>query len=122
MHGLPMMVSEDASAAKPRLDVAFRDGTYYLYGLCGGSIAVDSVEQLRAEVLARGVGRALYVYVLVPNAPHAVFFPVMALTTDNTDNTDDLERRWRELDELLHQNGAVGMGHVGDGAAAFRCV
>ena len=102
------------------MDVAYRDGKYYLYGLTGGPVTVASVEELKREVLARGIGRALYVYVIVPNAPHAVFFPAMALSTDNTDDADAMDRRWKELDELMHQQGAIAMGHVGDGAAAFR--
>ena len=121
VHNLPIMICEDASAAQPRLDVAYRDGTYVVYGMPPGPVEVDSVEQLREILLKRGLAKSLYVHIMVPMAPHAAFLPAMATASDNTDASDDLLMGMRKVDEAMHRAGGVSMGHCGDGASIFRC-
>ncbi|EFJ46900.1 hypothetical protein VOLCADRAFT_105344 [Volvox carteri f. nagariensis] len=117
---IPIMICEDASAATPRLDVAHRDGRYFVYGMCGGVVEVKSVEQLQDELLKRGLAKSLYVHVMVPMAPHAGFLPALCTASDNTDGSVELLRKMMEVDEALHGAGGVAMGHCGDGAAAYR--
>ena len=117
---VPILVCEDASAATPRLDAVHQDGKYLVYGMCGGVVEVHSVEQLRDEVLHRGLAKSLYVHVMAPMAPHAGFLPTLCTASDNTDDSVALLRKMKEIDQAVHRAGGVAIGHCSDGAAPYR--
>lgn len=117
---VPILVCEDASAATPRLDVVHQDGKYCVYGMCGGVVEVDSVEELRDKLLHSGLAKSLYMHVMVPMASHAGFLPTLGTASDNTDDSGVLLRKMKEIDQAVHRAGGVAIGHCSDGAAPFR--
>lgn len=54
-------------------------------------------------------------------APHPGFQPVLGTVLDNAEESDGLLHKMNEVDEALHREASVAMGHCGDAASTFRC-
>lgn len=87
LQGVPCLMSEDGSALQTRIDIIERDGKVFVYGLSGGSFAIESVKQLRLAAAERPLGTTIYVYTLVPLARGAPHMPAFAFVHDNSSET-----------------------------------
>ncbi len=117
---LPMMIREDASAAQIRVDVDLTAAGVHVYGLAGGTVQAESVQQVTDVLLERGIGANAYVHTLVPMVPHGCYMPITAYTLGLGDSAEAVACRCDAVDEKLQQHGAVIMGHVGDGINTFK--
>ncbi|GAX86165.1 hypothetical protein CEUSTIGMA_g13578.t1 [Chlamydomonas eustigma] len=83
----PFLLSEDGSALQMRIDIAAVKGRPHVFGLCGNSFVVDTVQQFRDAARDLPVATTLYAYTLVPLIEGAPCIPLFAFGHDNSSST-----------------------------------
>ena len=104
-----------------RVDLALRDDKIIVFGLCGASFSVTTIEELRDALSERDVGSILYAFSLVPMVKDAPNFPCFAYVhngTKATFNSKIVHRVWRYCWQEFKKAGVNMTGHVHDGDLA----
>ncbi|KXZ40953.1 hypothetical protein GPECTOR_1182g444 [Gonium pectorale] len=111
-----------AAAVVSRLDIIVRDGVYWLYGLCGGEVAVHSVEEACTLVRQRGFAVQLDIFVTAAVTRHGLSLPLLANATNGALKAPDVQSNLVSVLSELGSQGARVMAHVVDGASTNRKV
>lgn len=98
LRDAPCVISEDGTALQARVDIQATRGQVRVFGLCGGSFVVTSVEDLLQQLETRPLATIVYAYSLVPLIDGAPSIPLFAITHDNSNatfSTDYLLEVWK---------------------------
>ncbi|KAG2489191.1 hypothetical protein HYH03_012216 [Edaphochlamys debaryana] len=87
LQRVPLIMSEDATAAAVHTDVVLREGKYLVYGLNGRVLEVTCLEDLIDGINTRGLAKSFYEFMAVSVAPHGIYLPAEVLAIDNTKET-----------------------------------
>ncbi|GAX85104.1 hypothetical protein CEUSTIGMA_g12524.t1, partial [Chlamydomonas eustigma] len=114
----PFLLSEDGSALQMRIDIAVVKGRAHVFGLCGNSFVVDTVQQFRDAARDLPVATTLYAYTLAPLIEGAPCIPLFAFGHDNSSSTFSTglaKEIWKYIWQGLKSQGVCLVGHVHDG-------
>ena len=122
------MIAEDGTGAQKRLGIvvegssSLAEAAVMAYGLNGGSLRLDSVEQLAAAVCERGLATTLYVICLIPLIKGAPAIPIVVDANNNAFTSTDVKRTIFNVLRVLKKHGLRGsaLGGVSDGDARLR--
>lgn len=119
LKGCPLLVSEDGTALQIRVDIDYDAGAQqiFVFGLCGGSYMVTSVQQFKDLVRKRGLATIIYVYTIVPLVGGAPHIPLCAFLHDDSNHsftTDTVLTCWRYIWQvsLPYTDRASWVGHL----------
>ena len=114
----PCIISEDGTALQMRLDITFRDGLIFVFGLSGGSFTVATVADLQAAAKERPLASILYAYSLVPLVRGSPHFPLFAFSHDNSNTTftpktaRDIWKYMWQVSIMKHSLGSLRAYHT----------
>ena len=130
LEDTPGKVSEDASGAIRRLDwetiqnsdIALPKTGLKVVGFTGPPVIVQSVEELREIFKNRStqIANYVYVWVWVPQAPNAPFFPFLVEATDNKFDAGYVWTVWQLLWKWFKKYDLKFCGHISDGDSRLR--
>ena len=117
------LIGEDGTSCQKRIDiVAVADAIMHAWGLNGGPVEVQSVEDLREALRERGMASTLYVVSIIPLVDGAPAFPLVVDANDNTFDRSDVHDVTMRILKIFKARGMGGriVGGVSDGDSRLR--
>ena len=118
------VISEDGSALLDYLEAhPTQEGDVQVWGLSGGPVTVNTVEDLERLMSEKKSATTFYPYLWVPLAPGAKALPLMVVCHDNTKeemSVSIMVKRWKTLWKCCAEAGLTPVAHYGDGDPRVR--
>ena len=117
------LIGEDGTSCQKRIGiVAVADAIMHAWGLNGGPVEVQSVEDLREALRERGMASTLYVVSIIPLVDGAPAFPLVVDANDNTFDRSDVHDVTMRILKIFKARGMGGriVGGVSDGDSRLR--